>query len=68
MAAADAVASMLVGALMLWTGAGWYAPPVGCSWRPRRRASIRQKLGTNSPRSTVSREIHDLHVWQIGPG
>ncbi|CPT79202.1 Cadmium%2C cobalt and zinc/H [Mycobacteroides abscessus] len=68
---ADAIATLIVVALMVKAGigpSGWSARPPGSSWRPAPKhldpTTIGQAMATRD--SVV--EVHDLHIWEITSG
>jgi cobalt-zinc-cadmium efflux system protein len=64
---ADAVASLLIGLLMLWTGAGLIRAAGRVFLEAAPSGIDPAALGMHLARTDGVAELHDLHVWQIGP-
>jgi cobalt-zinc-cadmium efflux system protein len=65
---ADAIASLAVAAVMAWTG--WrLTHAAGRIFLEAAPAEVDpQRLGADLARVGGVAELHDLHVWQLGPG
>ena len=64
---ADAVASMVIGALMLWTGGGLVRAAGKVFLEAAPPGVDPHALGEVLAGVDGVAEIHDLHVWQLGP-
>lgn len=67
-ARADAVASLLVAALMAWTGYGLVRAAGRVFLEAAPRGIDPDLLGAELAAMDGVAEVHDLHVWQIGSG
>lgn len=65
---ADAVASMLIGLLMLWTGSALVRAAGRVFLEAAPSGVDPHALGGVLAAVDGVAEVHDLHVWQLGPG
>jgi cobalt-zinc-cadmium efflux system protein len=65
---ADSVASMLIGLLMLWTGSALVRAAGRVFLEAAPSGVDPHALGDELAAVDGVAEIHDLHVWQLGPG
>jgi cobalt-zinc-cadmium efflux system protein len=65
---ADAIASLVVAALMLWTGARLIRAAGRVFLEAAPHGIDPEQLGASLAAVDGVAELHDLHVWQLGPG
>jgi cobalt-zinc-cadmium efflux system protein len=67
-ARADAIASLTVAVLMAWTGGGLVRAAGRVFLEAAPRGLDPAQLGAALAAVEGVHEVHDLHIWQIGPG
>lgn len=65
---ADPVASLVVAAVMVWTGAGLVRAAGRVFLEAAPEGIDPHALGVEIAQVDGIAEVHDLHVWQLGPG
>ena len=65
---ADAVASLVVAVVMVWTGAGLVRAAGRVFLEAAPQGLDPQVIGEQIAAAEGVAEVHDLHIWQLGPG